>query len=353
MSQTPAETPRTAAGFAEYVEAMEAAGAPLLGHLVMYSIYSGEVTPDQCQAWFRELKLDEALCPGGIEVSGVYERITGPSGIRRTYDIASGKRDEADPRALLMIRHVGRDERRIVRHLVREVRDEKQVRLSYDARLAVITFVRDQAQGASATDGTLAIERDEAAIGALPQNEQLYVAEVLDEVREAFGRGRLYLSADKLRAVVRDYIESFAPIKVRPSGGVYFVGAKHSEVLGRLQELVCRFNGPGRGEAGISEARSNLARIPVAGMDEMREMVITAFIAQAWSELQKLSAEISAAQADAKVSKAAVQRLYDRFAELRKAAAEHEAVLKGSIGDTESAMELAQVQLASLLVRAG
>jgi hypothetical protein len=34
-----------------------------------------------------------------------------------------------------MIRHVRRDKDQIVRHLVREVRDEAPVKLSYDTRL--------------------------------------------------------------------------------------------------------------------------------------------------------------------------------------------------------------------------
>ena len=139
---------------------------------------------------------------------------------------------------------------------------------------------------------------------------------------------------------MRDYIESFSPIIVRPTGGVYFVGAQHAETLGRLRELVARF---GHG--------SNLARVPIADQDEMREMVISAFIARADTELQRLAEEIAKVAAGA--STTTVRKLWERFTELQKAAAEHEAVLSGAVGDTEASMRLVQTQLTGLLMSAG
>ena len=141
--------------------------------------------------------------------------------------------------------------------------------------------------------------------------------------------------------MVRDYIESFSPIIMRPTGGAYFVGAQHARILGALREMVGRF---GRG--------GNLNCVPIADQDEMREMVIAAFIARAGTELQKLANEIATAQqggATAAVAKA----LWERFSELQKAAAEHEAVLSGAVGDTEASMRMVELQLTDLLMGAG
>jgi hypothetical protein len=344
---TTSQVPHSAAGFKGYVEAMEDQGAPLLGHLVLYSVFSGEVTPDLCQAWFTELGLDMALCPGEIRACDVYERITGPSGVRRKYPIGEPqnrrqrrKEGAREREGLLMIRHVSRDNNAIVRKLVREVRDEERVQLEYDASLAVLAFIRDQADGAAPGAGSLAIQPDPAAIEALPAAEQQHIEEVLGEVRESFERGRVYLSGDKLRAVIRDYVESFAPIRVRPTGGVYFVGRQHAQTLGALRELVRRF---GHG--------SNLTRVPIADQDEMREMVISAFIARADTELRKLADEIDKARRS-QASAAVIKALHARFTELQGAAAEHQALLAGSIGDTQASMQLVQLQLASLLASA-
>jgi hypothetical protein len=339
--------PRSPVGFRGYVEALEDEGAPLLGHLVLYSVFSGEVTPSLCQAWFTELGLDMALCPGEIRACDVYERITGPSGVRRKYPIGEPQtrrqrrqHGAKEREGLLMIRHVSRDDSAIVRKLVREVRDEERVQLEYDASLAVIAFTRDRAEGAAPGAGSLVVQPDHATIGALPVAEQREVEEVLGEVRDSFERGRLYLSGDKLRAVIRDYLESFCPIRVRPTGGVYFVGRQHAHALGALRELVRRF---GHG--------SNLTRVPIADHDEMREMIISAFITRADAELYKLANEIQKAR-QSEPSATVIKTLHDRFTELKAAAAEHQALLAGSIGDTQASMQLVQLQLASLLATA-
>jgi hypothetical protein len=76
-----------------------------------------------------------------------------------------------------------------------------------------------------------------------------------------------------------------------------------------LRELVGRF---GHG--------SNLNRVPIADQDEMREMVIAAFIARADTELQKLADEIARAQQGGATT-AVAKALWERFSELQKAAA--------------------------------
>ncbi len=334
------------AGLMDYVEALEADGAPLLGHLVLYSIFSGQVTPDLARQWFRELGLNQAYAPGEIRAVDVYERITGPSGVKRAYPI--GQEQARRPRreggraheGLLMIRHVSRGKDRIVRQLVREVRDEEHTRLSYDARLAVITFLRHSDDDAPAGAGTLRIELDSESIAALPGTEQQHVTEVLDEVRQAFDRGRVFLSADRLRAAVRTYIESLHPIRVRPTGGVYFVGRQNAVTLGALRELVARFGNGG-----------NLTRVPLPDQDEMRQMIISAFVTRSGEELDKLAYEIKKAQ-EREPSTTAIQALHKRFTDLQAAAAEHEQLLGASIDDARASMRLVQLQMASLLARA-
>jgi hypothetical protein len=150
----------SATGLAGYLESMDADGTPLLGYMVLYSVFDSEVTPAQLQLWFTELGLDAAFLPGPICAVDAFEKVTGPSGIRHSYpldDPAGSTRRRRNPQdgkgreATLMIRHVRRDKDQIVRHLVREVRDEASIRLSYDVRLAELTFRRDQAHATTLT----------------------------------------------------------------------------------------------------------------------------------------------------------------------------------------------------------
>jgi hypothetical protein len=342
-------TPQPESGLPGYLEAMDADGTPLLGHLVLYSIFEGDVTPDQLQLWFTQLGLDAAFLPGPIRAVDAFEKVTGPSGVRQTYpldDPARTSRRRRSPQdgkgreATLMIRHVRRDKNQIVRHLVREVRDEASVQLSYDTHLAECTFRRDQAPTAEHGAGTLLITPDWAAIRQLPPEEHDRIGLVLTEIQDAYRRNRTYLTADRLRAVIRGYIEALNAIRVRPTGGVYFVHQVHAATLASLRDLVSRF-----GEG------SHLSRVPIPDQAEMREMIITAFTTKSRDDLSKLAADIAAATRDG-ASEATIDGLYRRFNNLRDATAEHAQLFNTSLDEATVVLQLVNVQLAGLLASA-
>ncbi len=337
-------TPQSPAdGLTGYLAAMDTDGAPLLGHLVLYSVYEGTVTCADCQRWFTDLGLDPAFVPAEIRPVDVFEKITGPSGIRRAYPLGEPARRHRRRRdgpkgreATLMPRHVSRGSEKIVRHLVREVRDEQATALSYDPLMAQCEFIRDAAAGDGA--GTMQITPNQTAITALPEPEQEQVREVLVELQDAFDRGRTYLTSDRLRASVRGYIESLNAIKVRPTGGVYFTGRQHAQVLGQLRELVSRF---GHG--------SNLTRIPLPDQQEMRDMVVAAFLSRASEDLDKLTRDLAAALRDG-AGPATVAALHTRFRELQTAATEHADLLGDAVNAANDRMQLVNMQLTSLLL---
>jgi hypothetical protein len=336
-------------GLAGYLESMETEGAPLLGHIVMYSVFEGDVTPDDMARWFAELGLDPAFVPPPIRPVDAFEKVTGPSGVRVSYPLdpqPSGARrrrrqDGEEREATLMIRHVRRDGGQIVRHLVREVRDEASVQLSYDVRLGECVFRRDGHPAATPGAGTLQVTPDHAAIRELPSGEQETVGEVLSEIRAAYARNCTYLTADRLRAVIRTYIESLNAIRVRPTGGVYFVHRTHDSALAALRELARRFG-----------SGSHLARVPLPDQDEQRELIISAFTTKAREDLDKLARDIAAAQRDGQAGETAIAALHKRFVALQTSAAEHARLLNTSLDDTGAALKLVNAQLASLLARA-
>src|ERR1700722_12768759 len=81
------DPPRTGTGLTGYLEAMDVDGAPLLGHMVLYSVFDSQVTPGQLQLWFTELGLDPAFLPGPIRAVDAFEKVTGPSGVRDSYPL--------------------------------------------------------------------------------------------------------------------------------------------------------------------------------------------------------------------------------------------------------------------------
>ena len=75
----------------------------------------------------------------------------------------------------------------------------------------------------------------------------------LAALQAVYQRHCTYLGSDRLPGVLRTYIEDFNAIRVRSTGGVYFVHRRCADTLAALRELVRRFG-----------AGSHLARVPAA-----------------------------------------------------------------------------------------
>lgn len=334
-------TPHDSEGLDSYIESLDTDEAPVLGHLVLYSIFDGPVTRDDLVRWFAELDLDPQFLPRPVRAVDAFEKVTGPDGVRRTYSLnrtsPSRRQDGQDRQATLMVRHVRRDADQLVRHLVREVRDEASTQLSYDTRLGECIFRRDKDPKAEHGAGSLHVEPDYAAINKLPEWERANVNQALEDIRSGFEHQCTYLSGDRLRTVVRTYIEGLKAIRVRPTGGVYFVHRRHARTLAGLRDLVRRFS-----------LRSHLVRVPLADQEEMREMIIAAFTTKAKESLDKLARDIAVAQRTDQASESTIEGLYKRFTELQQAANEHSDLLNNSLDDTHAALDLVKVQLGSL-----
>jgi hypothetical protein len=181
---------------------------------------------------------------------------------------------------------------------------------------------------------------DYAAIRQLPAAEHDKVGAILAEIKASYGHNCTYLPADRLRAVIRGYIEALNAIRVRPTGGVYFVHQAHAAVLASLRELAARF-GDG----------SDLTRVPILDQEGMRQMVIAAFTTRSRDELSKLAADIAAAQRDG-ATDSVIAALHERCRDLQASAAEHASLLNTSVDDTTAVMQLVNAHLASLLASA-
>ena len=339
--------------FARYVDVM--GDAPLLGYLVLYSVFDGTVSPEELARWFAELGLDTALLPAPIRADGAFETVTANTAL--SYEIPAGEpagllpgrgpagQPGADKRtATLMVRRVRRDGQAIVCHVVREVRESAETRLDYTDGAAEVIFCRDTYRGAAPGAGTLRVYPNPSVV---PPGEHEHLREMLTTLSDQFDRHSRYLTGDKIRAMLRAYIESLHAIRVRPTGGVYFVHHRHHAALDALRTLIQRFG-----------AGSHLYRVPLPDQAELRDMVIEAFRTKARQDLQKLATDIAAAQATARqrgtrVSQKAIEALYRKFQALQADAGEHSTLLSADLDETAAAMQLVSIQLTGLLAQAG
>lgn len=344
ITQQPSSDGHALNAYTAKVEAL-----PLLGYIVMYSIFDGKVTHQDVEQWVRELKLDPKMVPAPVTPASAFRRVTGPNGVRVSYPLNDPSNDPSTPsrpgsghQVTLMVREVHHDRRKIVKRLVREEASAAGG-LNYDTRLGEVTFVRDRSRHSDRGEGTLHIKPDHQAISELPIDEQIRVRDMFDKIKTTHQQMCLYLPGDKLRSMIHDAVENLGAVPVRPTGGVYFVHRRHAETLSALKELVRRF-----GPQGESRRGSKLSRIPLLNNDEMREDVVDSFRHKAKEDLQKLSQAIVEARRNGDTSQSTMQDLYAQFRNLKAATAEHSELLSTDLQDTTAALDLARSQLENL-----
>jgi hypothetical protein len=129
-------------------------------------------------------------------------------------------------------------------------------------------------------------------------------------------------------------------VKVRASGGVYFVGRQHAPTLAALRELVSRFGN-----------KSAITRIPLPDQEEMRSMVIDGFVNQTDEAIRRLDHDIRDANAAeaTEATEATIKGLHRRYRELQASAKEHEQLLGSSIEDAHASMDVLRQRLARLM----
>ncbi|WP_109530024.1 DUF6744 family protein [Nocardia aurea] len=318
---------------------------PVLGYVIVYSVYGGEITLDEATRQFQQLRLDTTILPGPLRADDAFLRVTGSDGVRDTYnldhldtDTASGPSTQTPGgpvrSARLMIRPVRRGSDRIVRHIVREERDEKATTLSYDEHLGDVTFERSTGEHGS---GQLVIRLDDPAVAALSDAEKRRVYALVDTVQQRYRWQCTYLGADRIRSMLLDYMRRLEAVPVRPTGGVYFVTADHAHTLEGLHRFV----------AGVG-GQSMFARIPLPDQAEMRQLIIRAFIDASRDALQKLSLDIATARRNG-ASANKTKALLDRFLSLKAQTASYSRRLQNSLDETSSSFDLVHTQLDALL----
>jgi hypothetical protein len=330
-----------------YRVALEEDETPLLGYLALYSIPDTMVLPDDLAEWLLDLDLDFELMPSPARPIEAFERITGPKGVRLVYPLdpeqvesTDGKSRRREPvrQVTLMLRPVRRDDDGLVRHLVREVRDGNAKALDYQPRIADCIFIRDQAPDAEKGAGELEVEVNHTAMRKLSEMEQGQVHLFLEQVIEQCVLACTHITGDRLRTMIRKYVERLDGIKVLGSGGTYFVQASHRRTLSALRELVGRFPGEGA-----------FYWVPLSDQEQMRAMITAAVNSKAADDLRRLSADIAAAREKGPVDTATLRALFERFTRLREQTDGHSQLLRTSLIENDAAFNVVYDQITRLV----
>lgn len=327
----------------DYVELVRKSGAEVLGSILWFSISGSSdagdegkrfvpvrVTRDQLTQWFDECGLDKSFMPSAIRKVHAFR--TACTETRRTYKLpVEGESVE------LMIREVKFDAEIRVHHIMREHKDSRGERLSY-THAATLKFYR----GSRNTKAQSSEYYKATILRGLSSLDIAQVEAMIRDFDERYTDLAANLHGQVIRSMLRKYLESLNAIKVRKSGGIYFVHTSKQETVDALEELVARL---GDGCA--------LVQTPLPDLPKQREMLSDAFQDEVEDDVRDLLGEI--ADYNEKLAKKGEQPNETKYGEFRSRleqvtgrALEYGEVLGLAQERAGVALEMAQEQVDSL-----
>lgn len=281
------------------------------------------VHQDDLAAWFEELGLDKDYLPPRIKKIDAFRNAT--SQVKREYPCGEAGSGQY---ATLRIEEVKSDAEQVIRHVVKDVRDERRVELSR-THLATVKFIRGgrssigkRASGDHVKTQILSRTRGE-------DHEQ--VQALIEDMTKRYDDLGVFLHSPALRGVVRNLLLSVNAVAMKTSGGVYFVHKSRWEDLDKLQGLMRRI-----GQGCIME------QFPLVDQADSRRMLTEAFEAEVEDEVRLLLKDI--AEANSKEGKVAARRYAEisaNYRELEGRSAEYTDLLGIAQGRAADSLELA------------
>lgn len=196
-----------------------------IGVSLYFEFNQPRVTRADLEAHFLDLDLNDDFIPPPLNPTDAYKRATGADA-RYKIENEQGQRTE------YFVRDVDHDDDRIIRHIVREVRDSKGKRLEYDEVGEAIFYRASRTPGGGHSILFKVHESD------LSTWEQERVREFIDRMNNAFHFFTQFYYTQAIRDMIRKYIESLNAVPMRRGGAIYFVHVSRWDTIIKLVELV-------------------------------------------------------------------------------------------------------------------
>jgi len=162
--------------------------------------------------------------------------------------------------------------------------------------------------------------------------------DIIQDVFDYFQTEAERITPYSIREFVRKGVEwNFHAVKVRPSGGIYFIQEQFADDAGHLEDA-------------INEVGGAFHSLPLLDDSKQREMLKKAFEDESLDDITILMSEISEIMVNGKVI--SVDRYVDfkvRYDKLITKVLEYSNILDEAMGTTSSYLELAENQIKSLL----
>lgn len=275
-----------------------------LGYLCWYTIFELKISRTELEDKFIDAKVPLNYMPNHIAPVDAFRRATAK--------LEENRLPSQDKFVNYLVREVLCDKNGVVRHLVKETVDSKNVRLKYE-KVGEIIFNRSTESIRTIDCGT-----GEAA-DKLAKVEALY-----QDFKNSY-------DSQHIRRIVRAILADMNPTAVRPSGGVYFVPEKYKEKLFALERLVKLLGG-------------EFFTMPVIDQENSKDMVYQKLKEQIKAEVTKMADVLKG-----NASKAEVTKIIDTSKKMFAQISEYEDILNKNLSDLKSDVEVLKTQIISFL----
>lgn len=304
----------------------------MLGQIVWLTINDGAYSLTEIEAAFEKLGLNPTFVPLATSSFNAFEKAcTKAQSASKPYPL-----DKEQIGEIMAIREVVKDDERVVRQVIREVRDSRANKLRHEP-VAELVLYRQQAGADGKIDRSSPPRlRSTTFKDRLLPGEMEHVEDVITRWEQEFDRLYNFVDGDKVRAIVRNYLGFLNAVMMK--SGVYFVFKNREDELELLRTFV-------DGLPGANELES----IPIPELKRLRESVIEAFQDEAEKELQEVVTAINKVRSTRQtITPQALAKLTEQYQRVMRKANEYGRTLRCTQDRTAGAAEIALESLNAL-----
>lgn len=282
----------------------------VIGHLCWYSVGEDLYDREELRKSLLYNGLSETNLPNAIRPADAFRRATKDVEMRRVETDQEGVYEN------YIIRNVVSNDDIVQRNIVKETVDSKGARLDYVSEVEMTFDRKAETFNYSVTSGGMA-------------------EELAEEASKLFDIYLTHHNATAIRACAIKILQTMSPTPVRPSGGVYFVPAKHSLKLDCLVGFLRSFQ---KGEGQM---------IPLIDTEDNRDMVKQ----KLYEHLQRTLHGCNETLTNESLPKGQVRMLIEDAKRVVADFKDYREVITGAVDDMENHVDLIRQQIQLMMDR--
>lgn len=291
---------------------------PILGNLVWYSLRDVRITREDLAKLFSKYSLNLHDLPPEIREPDAFRRATSDIGQRAAKPLPDGTFE------VIMVREVATTNEEIVRHIIREVRDSKNKKLSYE-EVGSFIFRRD-------------INDFHAVSSKFP--------EICEKAQELYREYKEFYTGKHIREMVHKMVWGTQPTVIREGGGVYFMSKEYQQLVDGLEGLVKDLNAygvPGTLTCSFED-------VPIIDLEKQRRLIFDRYESQCSDSVDKTLAEMAEIlKANKEPTKGQKAEYVERMKDLRSGIEKYESLLERDMNIARIKAGLLEDQVKALL----